>query len=72
MSGGPKKAFKKVLPIFKSYGKNLSYFGNIVPCGIINKKVTSLEEELGEKIDIERVKDKLKAHLVNLFEMEII
>ena len=51
---------------------NLSYFGNIVPCGIINKKVTSMEKELGEKIDAEGVKDKLKAHLVNLFDMKIV
>ena len=51
---------------------NLSYFGNIVPCGIINKKVTSMEKELGEKIDVEGVKDKLKSHLVNLFDMKIV
>ena len=51
---------------------NLSYFRNIVPCGIINKTATSMEKELGEKIDTEGVKDKLKAHLVNLFKMKIV
>ncbi len=51
---------------------DLSYFENIVPCGIADKKVTSLENEIGKKIKMEAVKNKLKAHLVNLFEMEII
>ena len=28
---------------------DLSYFENIIPCGIIGKNVTSLEQEIGEK-----------------------
>ncbi|MEC8853878.1 MAG: lipoyl(octanoyl) transferase LipB [Bacteroidota bacterium] len=51
---------------------DLSYYGNIIPCGIVDKQVTSLEKELGEKLDVEEVKSKLKSHLVHLFEMEII
>jgi lipoyl(octanoyl) transferase len=51
---------------------NLSYFENIIPCGIANKNVTSLQQELGEKINMEEVKNKVKSHLVDLFEMEII
>ena len=51
---------------------DLSYFGAIVPCGIRDKQVTSLEKELGEKRNIEEVKNKLKTHLIRLFEMEII
>ncbi len=51
---------------------DLSYFGNIIPCGIVDKKVTSLENEIGRKIAMEEVKNKLKTHLVYLFEMEII
>ena len=51
---------------------DLSYFGNIVPCGIIDKKVTSLQKELGKEMDMEEVKNKLKTHLVRLFEIEII
>ena len=31
---------------------DLSYFENIIPCGINDKQVTSLEKELGEKYDI--------------------
>jgi len=51
---------------------DLSYYGNIIPCGIVDKKVTSLEKELGKKLELERVKNKLKSYLVHLFEMEII
>jgi lipoyl(octanoyl) transferase len=51
---------------------DLSYFGNIVPCGIIDKKVTSLQKELGKEMEMKEVKNKLKAHLIRLFEIEII
>ena len=51
---------------------DLSYFDNIVPCGIVNKGVTSLEKEIGEKISVEDVKKRLKTHLVQLFSMEIV
>ena len=51
---------------------DLSYFGNIIPCGITDKSVTSLQKELGEKLDVDEVKNKLKAHLIELFEMAII
>ena len=51
---------------------DLSYFGNIIPCGIADKNVTSLEKELEREIDFEEVKNKVKTHLIELFEMEII
>jgi len=51
---------------------DLSYFGNIIPCGITDKSVTSLQKELGMEVDMNEVRNKLKAHLVELFEMEII
>ena len=50
---------------------NLAHFKNIIPCGIDDKAVTSMEAELGEKVDIETVKLKLIAHLAALFNMEI-
>lgn len=50
---------------------DLSYFKNIVPCGIDDKDVTSMERELGFKPDIEEVKQKLKRHIGRLFEMEL-
>ena len=51
---------------------DLSYFGNIIPCGIIDKKVTSLKKELDKEIDMDEVKNKLKKHLMHLFQIEII
>ena len=51
---------------------DLSYFGNIIPCGITDKSVTSLQKELGMEVAMNEVSNKIKAHLVELFEMEII
>lgn len=51
---------------------NLDYFGHIVPCGIDNKGVTSLQKELGREMDIEDVKQKLKHYLSVVFEMELL
>jgi len=31
---------------------DLDYFKNIIPCGITDKAVTSMEQELGEKVDL--------------------
>jgi lipoyl(octanoyl) transferase len=39
---------------------DLGFFNNIVPCGIQDKKVTSIEKEIGYQPDIELVKEKLK------------
>jgi lipoyl(octanoyl) transferase len=50
---------------------DLNYFVNIVPCGIDDKDVTSIERELGYKVDIEEVKQKLKRHLADLFKMNL-
>ena len=48
---------------------DLSYFNHIIPCGIIDKGVTSLHKELGvENVDEELVKEHLKRHFANLFE----
>ena len=51
---------------------DLSYFKNIVSCGIDDKDVTSMERELRFKLDMDEVKQKLKAHIAALFEMEIL
>lgn len=51
---------------------DLSYFNNIVPCGISDKSVTSLENELGKKMNFYEVKKNLLSHLVNLFEIEVL
>lgn len=51
---------------------DLAYFGNIIPCGIDDKDVTSMERELGRKLDIEEVKQRLKNHIASLFHMELV
>ena len=38
---------------------DLHYFNHIIPCGIPNKKVTSIKEELGHEVDVPEVKEKL-------------
>ena len=48
---------------------DLSYFGHIIPCGIKDKAVTSMELELGAKQDIESVKERMKYHLAQLFQI---
>lgn len=48
---------------------NLGYFDNIIPCGIKGKAVTSMEVELGKKVDIEEVKTKILKHFKVLFEV---
>jgi lipoyl(octanoyl) transferase len=51
---------------------NLDYFKNIVPCGIDDKDVTSIQRELGYEVDINEVKKILKHHISVLFNMEIL
>lgn len=51
---------------------DLAYFKNIVPCGIDDKDVTSMERELGGQVNIEDVKNKLKNHIAQLFNMELL
>lgn len=49
---------------------NLGYFDNIIPCGIRGKAVTSMEAELGKKVNLEEVKTKILKHFKVLFEVE--
>lgn len=50
---------------------DLDYFKNIVPCGIDDKDVTSMQRELGRELDMEEVKLVLKGHIARLFQMEL-
>jgi lipoyl(octanoyl) transferase len=50
----------------------LDYFKNIVPCGIDDKDVTSMQKELGYPININDVKKILQHHISVLFNMEIL
>ena len=51
---------------------DLTYFNHIVPCGIEDKAVTSLEKELGRKMDMREVEHVLKGKIVEQFGMELI
>jgi lipoyl(octanoyl) transferase len=49
---------------------DLRYFDYIVPCGIGDKAVTSLEKELGQKQNLLEVQTVLREKIGELFEME--
>ena len=46
---------------------DLTYFNHIIPCGIEDKSVTSLQKELGRPVDFEEVSTILKEKLASLF-----
>lgn len=48
---------------------DLDYFNNIIPCGIQNKQVTSIEKETGARVDYEEVKLKLKKNFEKVFDI---
>ena len=50
---------------------NLDYFGYINPCGFTDKGVTSLQKELGKKMDVEEVKAALQKNITRNFDMEL-
>ena len=50
---------------------DLSFFENIIPCGINDKQVTSLQKELGEEINIESAKGKLKKNIEHVFDLKL-
>jgi lipoyl(octanoyl) transferase len=51
---------------------DLTYFDYIIPCGIQNKQVTSMEKELGRKLDMNEVKERVKFHFEKVFDVELI
>lgn len=50
----------------------LSYFNNIIPCGIQHKQVTSIEKELGRTINFEETKQRVKSNFAKVFNVEIV
>ena len=51
---------------------DLSYFDHIIPCGIVNKQVTSIEKELQVKVDLQEVKEKLQRNFENVFGLKLL
>ena len=51
---------------------DLSYFNNIIPCGIEDKSVTSLQQELGRKVDMNELKNRFKTNFTNIFKVELL
>jgi lipoyl(octanoyl) transferase len=51
---------------------DLGYFNHIIPCGIQNKKVTSVKEELGKEVSMEDIKEKLKRNFEKVFDVIIV
>ena len=51
---------------------DLSYFSHIVPCGIEDKSVTSLELELNKPVELQGVKERLKYYLAQQFGYEYV
>lgn len=50
---------------------DLNYFSHIIPCGINDKAVTSMQHELGRKLDMSEVSEVLKFKLSQLFEFDL-
>lgn len=51
---------------------DLSYFSYIIPCGIQNKQVSSLEKELGRAVSMEEVKLQLKSCFEEVFDVDLV
>ena len=50
---------------------NLEYFNYINPCGFVDKGITSLENEVGEKIDLSNVKLVVREKMSEVFEFDV-
>ena len=51
---------------------DLGYFGQIIPCGIQNKAVTSIKQEIGRDADMEEVKKVLATAFERVFDVDIV
>ena len=51
---------------------DLSYFKNIIPCGISNKSVTSITNEIANQVDKSAVKEKIIKNFENIFSAKLI
>lgn len=51
---------------------DLSYFDHIIPCGIRDKKVTSLAAELGKEVPLEEVKERIRYQMEQVFDVRTV
>lgn len=51
---------------------DLSYFENIIPCGISNKSVTSIYKETRMDISLNQVKKTITKHFIEIFSAELV
>jgi len=51
---------------------DLRYFDWIVPCGLRDKGVTSLQKLLGRRLEMDEVADKVVLHFGRVFELEMV
>ena len=51
---------------------DLDYFNFIIPCGINDKQVTSLQKELGRKVEMAEVKEKMKRNFEKIFQVMLV
>jgi lipoyl(octanoyl) transferase len=51
---------------------DLSYFDYIIPCGIHDKKVTSLENELGHTVSMAEVKENVRKNFEKVFDAQFV
>jgi lipoyl(octanoyl) transferase len=51
---------------------DLNLFNGIIPCGIVDKEVTSLQKELKREINIDEVKEKIVENFRNVFDYDLI
>lgn len=53
-------------------GTDLDYFNHIIPCGIQNKAVTSMKQELGRPVSVEEVKEIVKRNFEAVFNVTLV
>jgi lipoyl(octanoyl) transferase len=51
---------------------NLAYFNHIVPCGIANKQVASMQAEMGKPVDMAAVKQELLRQFEQVFAIQLV
>lgn len=51
---------------------DLNYFNHIVPCGIDDKAVTSMQVELQKDVSFTAVQATLLQHIASVFDMQLI